>query len=150
MSNAERIYELVKTMPEAQSREVLDFAEFLQQKASAKAEEHKLTEDRSVPSQLVSLPTFSGYIPQGRKENITNQDEVLGPETAVGAQALEILQRNGFVGCLHEEDDLSVRYKEELVEDDLDLREAEERMADSTQERVGFDEFFAELEASCE
>jgi PHD/YefM family antitoxin component YafN of YafNO toxin-antitoxin module len=36
------------------------------------------------------------------------------------------------------------------VEDSLDLREAEERMADSTQERVGFDEFFAELEASRE
>ncbi len=63
---------------------------------------------------------------------------------------MEILQRNGFVGCLHEEDDLSIRYKEELVEDNLDLREAEERMADSTQERVGFDEFFAELEASRE
>jgi Protein of unknown function (DUF2281) len=90
MSNAEKIYELVKTMPETQISEVLDFAEFLQQKASAKAEENKLTEDRSVPSQLVSLPTL------------------------VGAQALEILQRNGFVGCLHEEDDLSVRYKEEL------------------------------------
>jgi hypothetical protein len=79
-------------------------------------------------------------------------NEVLGPKTAVavGAQALEILQRNGFVGCLHEEDDLSVRYKEELAEDDLDLREAEERMADSTQKRVGFDEFFEELEASRE
>jgi Protein of unknown function (DUF2281) len=89
MSNAEKIYELIKTMPEAQISEVLDFAESLQQKTSAKAEERKLTEDRSMP-QLVSPPTL------------------------VGAQALEILQRNGFVGCLHEEDDLSVRYKEEL------------------------------------
>ena len=114
MSNAEKIYELVKTMPEAQISEVLDFAEFLKQKASAKPEEHKLTEDRSVPSQLVSLSTFSGHIPQGRKEHIANQDEAPAPETAVGAQALEILQRNGFVGCLHEEEDLSVRYKEEL------------------------------------
>jgi Protein of unknown function (DUF2281) len=86
MSNAEKIYELVKTMPETQISEVLDFAEFLKQKASAKAEEYQLTEDKSVPPQLV----------------------------LVGAQALEILQRNGFVGCLHEEDDLSVRYKEEL------------------------------------
>jgi hypothetical protein len=86
MSNAEKIYELVKTMPETQISEVLDFAEFLQQKTSAKAEEYQLTEDKSVPPQLV----------------------------LVGAQALEILQRNGFVGCLHEEDDLSVRYKEEL------------------------------------
>jgi hypothetical protein len=41
-------------------------------------------------------------------------NEAPGPGIAVGAQALEILQRNGFVGCLHEEDDLSVRYKEEL------------------------------------
>jgi Protein of unknown function (DUF2281) len=110
MSNAEKIYELVKTMPEAQISEVLDFAEFLKQKASAKAEEHKLTEDKSVPSQLVSLPTFSGHIPQGSK----GKEEAPGPETAVGAKALEILQRNSFVGCLHEEDDLSVRYKEEL------------------------------------
>jgi hypothetical protein len=77
-------------------------------------------------------------------------NEAPGPGIAVGAQALEILQRNGFVGCLHEEDDLSVRYKEELVEDDFDLREAEDRMADSTQEQVGFNEFFAGLEASRE
>jgi hypothetical protein len=112
MNTAEKIYELVKTMPEAQISEVLDFAEFLNQKASAKPEDRKLAEDRSVPLQLVSLPTFSGRLPQGRKENIA--DEAPGPETAAGAQALEILQRNGFVGCLHEEDDLSVRYKEEL------------------------------------
>ena len=114
MNTAEKIYELVKTMPEAQISEVLDFAEFLNQKASAKPEGRKLAEDRFVPSQLVSLPNFSGHIPQGSKEAIAKQDDTPGPETAVGAQALEILQRNGFVGCLHEEDDLSVRYKEEL------------------------------------
>ncbi|MEB3339093.1 MAG: hypothetical protein VKJ46_16600 [Leptolyngbyaceae bacterium] len=33
---------------------------------------------------------------------------------AVGAKALEILQRNGFVGCLQGEGDLSVNYKQEL------------------------------------
>jgi PHD/YefM family antitoxin component YafN of YafNO toxin-antitoxin module len=32
------------------------------------------------------------------------------------------------------------------AEDDLDLQEAEERMADPSQQRVGVDEFFAELE----
>ncbi len=36
------------------------------------------------------------------------------------------------------------------AEDRLDLQEAEEPMSDSTQERVGFGEFFAELETSCE
>jgi PHD/YefM family antitoxin component YafN of YafNO toxin-antitoxin module len=34
----------------------------------------------------------------------------------------------------------------EQAEDDLDLQEAEERMADPSQQRVGVDEFFAELE----
>ncbi|MGA7953597.1 MAG: hypothetical protein WCA07_08755, partial [Gloeobacterales cyanobacterium] len=57
---------------------------------------------------------FSDHIPQGRKETIAKQDEAPGPETAVGTQALEILQRDGFVGFLHEEDDLSVHHKEEL------------------------------------
>ncbi|WP_227498550.1 type II toxin-antitoxin system Phd/YefM family antitoxin [Synechococcus sp. PCC 7336] len=33
------------------------------------------------------------------------------------------------------------------AEDDLDLQGAEKRMADSKQERVDFDDFFAELEA---
>jgi hypothetical protein len=37
-------------MSEAQISQVLDFAEFLKQKGSAKAEDHKLTEDRSTPS----------------------------------------------------------------------------------------------------
>jgi len=32
-------------------------------------------------------------------------------------------------------------------EDNLDLQEAGERMDDSTQERIGFDQFFAELRA---
>ena len=33
---AEKIYELVKTMPEEQAREVLDFVEFLKQKTRTK------------------------------------------------------------------------------------------------------------------
>ncbi|MGA7955264.1 MAG: DUF2281 domain-containing protein, partial [Gloeobacterales cyanobacterium] len=98
MNTAEKIYALVKTMSEAQISQVLDFAEFLKQKGSAKAEDHNLTEDRSTPSQLISLPDFSDHIPQGRKETIAKQDEAPGPETAVGTQALEILQRDGFVG----------------------------------------------------
>lgn len=35
------------------------------------------------------------------------------------------------------------------AEDNLDLEEAEERMINSEQNRVGFDEFFAELEVEC-
>jgi hypothetical protein len=113
MSNAEKIYELVKTMPEAQISEVLDFAEFLKQKASAKPEERNLAGDWSVsapPKRSLALARDYSY----GIESDLEQDEAPSHETAVGAKALEILQRNGFVGCLHEEDDLSVRYKEEL------------------------------------
>jgi prevent-host-death family protein len=35
------------------------------------------------------------------------------------------------------------------AEDNLDLQEAEERRSDPQQERVGFDDFFAELEVEC-
>ncbi len=35
MNTAEKVYELVKAMPEAQANEVLHFAEFLKQKAHA-------------------------------------------------------------------------------------------------------------------
>lgn len=37
MSTAEQIYKLVKTMPEDQVSEVLDFVEFLQQKSKAQS-----------------------------------------------------------------------------------------------------------------
>lgn len=61
MSTAERIYELVKALPEAQAREVLDFVEFLQHKSQSVA---------TVPSeaQLLSLPVLEGYVPQGWKD----------------------------------------------------------------------------------
>lgn len=35
------------------------------------------------------------------------------------------------------------------AEDNLDLQEAEERMSDPKQERVDFNDFFAELEVEC-
>lgn len=38
----------------------------------------------------------------------------------------------------------------EQAEDKVDLQEVERRMADSKQERVSFDEFFAGLEVSCD
>lgn len=63
MSTAERIYELVKALPEAQAREVLDFVEFLQ---------HKSQSVTAVTSeaQLLSLPVLEGYVPQGWKDAI--------------------------------------------------------------------------------
>lgn len=35
-------------------------------------------------------------------------------QVAVGADALAILRQNGVVGCLHDESDLSEKYKEKL------------------------------------
>ncbi len=35
-------------------------------------------------------------------------------QTAIGEKAKQIFQRNGFIGCLHEENDLSLNYKCEL------------------------------------
>ncbi len=35
-------------------------------------------------------------------------------QTAVGADALEILRKNGVVGCMHDDSDLSKNYKKEL------------------------------------
>lgn len=35
-------------------------------------------------------------------------------QVAVGADALAILRRNGVVGCLHDDIDLSEKYKEKL------------------------------------
>ncbi len=35
-------------------------------------------------------------------------------EVSVGLDALKIFQQNNFIGCLHEESDLSVSYKQKL------------------------------------
>lgn len=35
-------------------------------------------------------------------------------QIAVGADALAILRKNGVVGCLHDDSDLSEKYKEKL------------------------------------
>lgn len=63
MSTAERIYDLVKALPEAQAKEVLDFVEFLQ---------HKSQQVAVVPpeSQFLPLPVLEGYVPQGWKDAI--------------------------------------------------------------------------------
>ncbi len=62
MSPVERIYELVKALPEAQANEVLDFVELLQHKSQQAAVSSKL--------QLLPLPVLKGYVPQGWKDAI--------------------------------------------------------------------------------
>lgn len=62
MSTAERIYELVKALPEAQASEVLDFVEFLQYKFQQAAV--------SSEPQLLPSPVLKGYLPQGWKDAI--------------------------------------------------------------------------------
>jgi hypothetical protein len=63
MSTAQRIYELVKTLPEAQANEVLDFVEFILTKYQQAV---------IVPSkpQLLPLPVLEGVVPQGWKDAI--------------------------------------------------------------------------------
>ena len=63
MNTAERIYELVKALPEAQASEVLNFVELLQ---------HKSQQIVAVPSdpQLLPLPFLEGYVRQGWKDAI--------------------------------------------------------------------------------
>jgi hypothetical protein len=41
MSNAEKLYELARTLPEDQTAEILDFAEFLLQKRSRQRSDHE-------------------------------------------------------------------------------------------------------------
>lgn len=63
MSTAEKIYELVKGMPEEQVGEVLNFVESLQ---------HKSQQAVATPSepQLLPLPVLEGFMPQGWKDAI--------------------------------------------------------------------------------
>lgn len=63
MSTAEKIYELVKGMPEEQIVEVLNFMESLQ---------HKFQKAVATPSkpQLLPLPVLEGVVPQGWKDAI--------------------------------------------------------------------------------
>ncbi len=62
MNTAERIYELLKALPEAQASEVLDFVKFLQHKSQQVAV--------SSEPQLLPLPVLEGYLPQGWKDAI--------------------------------------------------------------------------------
>ncbi|MCY7276934.1 MAG: DUF2281 domain-containing protein [Phormidesmis sp. CAN_BIN44] len=67
MGTAERLYELAKVMSEDQAAELLDFAEFLLQKAEARSKQG-IAEDRTQPGRLLSdyagilknSPTFQG------------------------------------------------------------------------------------------
>lgn len=63
MSTAEKIYELVKGMPEEQIGEVLNCMESLQ---------HKSQKAVATPSkpQLLPLPVLEGVVPQGWKDAI--------------------------------------------------------------------------------
>ena len=64
MDTAQKVYELVKAMPEAQAVEVLDFAEFLRQKVKTKPSQKR---------QLAPLPVLEGYIPVGWKAAILHR-----------------------------------------------------------------------------
>lgn len=65
MNIAQRIYELVKAMPQEQANEVLDFAEFIRHKAALKVGSEQLstipkgtlTGLRGIAKQAVSTPT---------------------------------------------------------------------------------------------
>jgi hypothetical protein len=61
MNVADKIYELVKAMPEEKANEILDFAEFLQYKSSVQVQQ---------AGQLKPLPTLQGYVPSEWKDAI--------------------------------------------------------------------------------
>ncbi|BAC92146.1 DUF2281 domain-containing protein [Gloeobacter violaceus] len=81
MNVPEKIYELVKTLPEPQVSEVLDFVEFLQHKLQnttttsqppslpneAPTEQKNSVSQTSFPD-LQPLPVLDGYVPQGWKD----------------------------------------------------------------------------------
>ncbi len=68
MNVAEKIYELVKGMPEEEVRQVLTFAESLQQKAQFQAEQNTTLKEATQAGRLLSdyagilkdSPTFQG------------------------------------------------------------------------------------------
>ncbi len=60
MSIADRIYEAVKTMPEQQAAEVLDFAEFLQAKAGRVSQEITGALMTDYVGVLAKSPSFQG------------------------------------------------------------------------------------------
>jgi hypothetical protein len=62
---ANKIYQIVKNMPEKQANEVLDFAEFLYKK-SADQVQQKVA--------LKPLPVFKGYVLPGWKDAIYEQE----------------------------------------------------------------------------
>lgn len=61
MSIADKIYPMVRHMPEERASEVLDFIEFLQQKYSATSRTEKT---------LRPLPVLEGFVPSGWKDAI--------------------------------------------------------------------------------
>ena len=65
MEVADKIYKIVKNMPEKQAHEVLNFAEFLQHKSPDKVRQEVA---------LKPLPVFPGYVPPGWKNAIYEQE----------------------------------------------------------------------------
>lgn len=73
MTSAEKVYELVKGMPPHQVSQVLDFAEFIKQKASVQTPHPETTKTvKSSSNELELQPLFllSGYVPRGWKEGV--------------------------------------------------------------------------------
>ena len=60
MGTPERIYELVKALPENQAAEILDFAEFLLHKANLQAEQSTALKDS--PLSGIPLSDFAGIL----------------------------------------------------------------------------------------
>jgi hypothetical protein len=49
------------------------------------------------------------------KQQLEKLEKYARHQIAVGADALAILRKNGVVGCLHDDSDLSEKYKEKLI-----------------------------------
>ncbi|MCV6637691.1 hypothetical protein [Candidatus Albibeggiatoa sp. nov. NOAA] len=84
------IYQELRALPESKLLEVKQFIEFLKYKKSVDTQ--KSTHQAPIENAVIS-------------------DDA---QVAVGLEALKIFQQNNFVGCLHEESDLSVNYKQTL------------------------------------
>jgi len=96
MNTADRIYRLVKGLPETQARSVLHFVESLYA--------------RLRQFSAIAETSGAGTRVDPKEASTTSEDQT----TATGISAFAILQRNGFIGSLQAEPELSSRYKEEL------------------------------------
>jgi hypothetical protein len=93
MTTADRIYELINTLPPDQAKEVLDFAEFLQQKSVQKSQLPRIEQTNDITKTWEAIGKYQipnpdpEYIvsPSDSPELITNYaehvDDTLHPST---------------------------------------------------------------------